>query len=112
MADMTPQREKWQGTMTDRERFTAQMHYRPFDRCMNVEFGYWKENFHEWEIFRQNGIENNHQAGCFFNFDKMAIIGGNTWISPPFEEKVLNEDGEKKSFNEFLGRDAMGRKVK
>jgi uroporphyrinogen decarboxylase len=38
---ITPCRPKWQGTMTDRERFNRQMHYQPVDRCFNMEFGYW-----------------------------------------------------------------------
>ena len=42
---VTPCRDKWTGTMTDRQRFNNQMHYRPVDRCFNMEFGYWQENF-------------------------------------------------------------------
>jgi len=33
---ITPCRDKWKGTMTDRERFNNQMHYKPIDRCFNV----------------------------------------------------------------------------
>ena len=43
--DIKPCRPKWKGTMTDRERFVNQMNYKPFDRCFNMEFGYWDENF-------------------------------------------------------------------
>ena len=52
MSDKTiaPCRTKWKGTMTDRERFNRQMHYRPVDRCFNMEFGYWEENFSSWDI--------------------------------------------------------------
>ena len=39
MAEIKPIRQKWKGTMTDRERFNAQMHYQPFDRTFNMEFG-------------------------------------------------------------------------
>ena len=46
-----PCRPRWKGTMTDRERFNNQMHYRPVDRCFNMEFGYWEENFHQWTLF-------------------------------------------------------------
>ena len=59
--------------MTDRERFNNQMHYKPFDRCFNMEFGYWDENFKEWSIFVENGITNNWEADIFFNFDKIEI---------------------------------------
>ena len=53
---INPIRPKWQGTMTDRERFNAQMHYQPVDRCFNMEFGYWNENFIQWPIFVENNI--------------------------------------------------------
>lgn len=91
MKKITPCRPKWKGTMTDRERFNNQMHYKPFDRCFNMEFGYWDENFKEWPIFVENGITNNHEADIFFNFDRIEVISGNVWMSPPFESKVIDE---------------------
>lgn len=84
-------REKWEGTMTDRERFNRQMHYQPVDRCFNMEFGYWQENFSVWKMFRDNGITNNGIADRFFNFDRFVTIGGVWWMSPCFEEKVIEE---------------------
>jgi len=42
--EITPCRKPWKGSMTARERFIAQMHYKPFDRTVNIEFGYWEEN--------------------------------------------------------------------
>ena len=86
-----PCRPKWKGTMTDRERFNAQMHYKPFERCFNMEFGYWDENFKEWSIFVENGITNNWEADIFFNFDRIEVISGNIWMSPPFERRVVDE---------------------
>ena len=86
-----PCREKWQGTMTDRERFNAQMHYRPFDRCFNMEFGYWDENFRQWPIFVKNKITNNGEADRFFNFDIMGGVGGNVWMCPGFTQEVIRE---------------------
>ena len=68
---IVPIRPKWKGTMTDRERFNRQMHYQPVDRCFNMEFGYWEENFTEWPLFVENGITNNEEADIFFNFDRM-----------------------------------------
>ncbi|NBC18382.1 MAG: hypothetical protein GVY18_13815 [Bacteroidetes bacterium] len=98
MADqeITPCREKWAGTMTDRERFNAQMHYQPVDRCFNMEFGYWQENFEQWEVFREGGVTNNAQADRFFNFDRVAAIGGNWWLHPHFEQQVIEETGTTK----------------
>ncbi|MHB9130600.1 MAG: uroporphyrinogen decarboxylase/cobalamine-independent methonine synthase family protein [Armatimonadota bacterium] len=91
MKTITPCRPKWKGTMTDRERFNNQMHYQPVDRCFNMEFGYWEENFHEWDIFVDNGITNNWEADIFFNFDRVGMVGGCIGMNPPFESKVIDE---------------------
>lgn len=88
---ITPIRPKWPGKMTDRERFHAQMHYQPFDRTVNMEFGYWEENFHEWPLFYENGIKTNEEADIFFNFDRQASIGGNVWIHPGFGNTKVAE---------------------
>ena len=84
-------REKWKGTMTDRQRFNNQMHYLPVDRCFNMEFGYWDENFHQWKMFKDNGIKSNWQADVFFNFDRIETIGGNIWLNPHFSNEVIEE---------------------
>ena len=75
--------------MTDRERFNRQMHYQSVDRCFNMEFGYWKENFSQWDIFRDNGITNNAEADIFFSFDRIQDIGGHTFMHPPIERRVI-----------------------
>lgn len=84
-------REKWKGTMTDRERFNNQMHYKSIDRCFNMEFGYWEENYKIWDIFTDNDIKTEAEANIFFNFDKIQGIAGNVWMSPPFENKLIEE---------------------
>lgn len=91
-----PIRKKWKGTMTDRERFNNQMHYRPVDRCFNMEFGYWEENFHVWQLFRDNGITSNPEADRFFNFDRIEAVGGCTWLHPAFPAEVIRETEDKK----------------
>jgi uroporphyrinogen decarboxylase len=91
---ITPIRQKWKSTMTDRERFNRQMHYQSVDRCFNMEFGYWEENFTLWDLFRDNGITNNNEADQFFSFDRIDSIGGLDFLHPPFERKVI-EVGEK-----------------
>ena len=93
---ITPCRPKWNGTMTDRERFNNQMHYKEVDRCFNMEFGYWDENFSQWEGFVKNNITNNWEADQFFNFDNISGIGGNIWMHPAFEGKVISETEDKK----------------
>lgn len=88
---IVPIMEKWAGSLTDRERFNRQMHFKSVDRCFNREFGYWDENFEEWDIFVKHGIKNNEQADIFFNFDRTEIIWGNTGMNPTFENKVIEE---------------------
>ena len=86
-----PCRRKWKGTMTDRQRFNNQMHYKPVDRCFNMEFGYWEENFQKWPIFIDNHITNNEEADVFFNFDVIKYVAGSSWIEPAFSEEVIEE---------------------
>ncbi len=93
---VTPCRDKWAGTMTGRERFNNQMHYKPIDRSFNMEFGYWDENFHLWPMFVENGIKHNGQADQFFNFDRIAGAGGRDWMLPAFEHKVISETETKR----------------
>ena len=84
-------RKPWKGTMTSRERFNAQMHYLPFDRTVNMEFGYWRENYEVWDIFLENNIKNEWDADRFFAFEAPPCVGGNCDMCPGFEEKVLEE---------------------
>jgi len=88
---ITPCRPKWKGTLTDRERFNRQMHYQPIDRCFNMEFGYWDENFQQWPIFARHGIRNNAEADVFFNFDIIRQAGGHVEMHPHFERRVVSE---------------------
>ena len=87
--EIKPIRQKWKSTMTDRERFNRQMHYQSVDRCFNMEFGYWKDNFSLWEVFVKNNIKENHEADILFAFDKIKAIGGENFMCPPFEEREL-----------------------
>ncbi len=93
---VTACRPQWKGTLTNRERFNRQMHYKPIDRSFNMEFGYWDENFQEWPIFVENGITNNAEADRFFNFDRIETVAGKTWLNPPFAESVLAETESKR----------------
>ena len=88
-------RKKWAGTLTDRERFNRQMHYESVDRCFNMEFGYWEENFEQWDLFVDNNITNNAEADRFFNFDVIKLHEY-PWMNPAFEQKVIEETGDKK----------------
>ena len=103
MPDIKPIRSKWKSELTDRERFIAQMHYKPVDRSFNMEFGYWDENYKLWKMFTENGVRNEAEANRFFNFDRIEVFGGRLWLSPTFEpvemartatsKTVVNSDG-------------------
>ncbi len=82
--------------MTDRQRFNNQMHYKNIDRCFNMEFGYWNENFDIWPMFKNNGITSNEQAEVFFNFDEIKVFTGKYWLCPPFNAKTIEEHENKK----------------
>ena len=84
-----PCRPKWKSALTDRERFNRQMRYEPVDRCFNMEFGFWNENFREWALFRENGITSNEEADIFFSFDRIERVVGNIWLSPTFPNDVV-----------------------
>jgi hypothetical protein len=94
--EIKPCRKKWNGTITDRKRFNDQMHYKTIDRCFNMEFGYWDENFELWPLFKDNEITCNEQADVFFNFDRIDIVFEKTGMHPAFETKVLKEAAGKK----------------
>lgn len=82
--------------MTARERFNRQMHFQSVDRCFNMEFGYWDENYSEWSMFQQNGITNEQEANRFFSFDRIEVISGRTFMFPPFPNKEISRtDGGK-----------------
>jgi uroporphyrinogen decarboxylase len=95
MERITPIRSRWKGTMTPRERFNRQMHFKSVDRCFNMEFGYWDENYIQWDIFTRNGITGEAEANEFFAFDPIEAVYGNIWMSPPFEYKETERRGDK-----------------
>jgi uroporphyrinogen decarboxylase len=86
-----PCRNKWRSAITDRQRFNSQMHYQAVDRCFNMEFGYWEDNYRQWPIFVENNITNEEQANLFFNFDVIKCFYGPVWMNPAFEEQVISE---------------------
>ena len=88
---IVPCRPKWKGAMSDRRRFNDQMHYRPVDRCFNMEFGYWEENFTQWDLFARNGIRTNEEADLFFSFDRISVVSPPCWMHPVFEQRTISE---------------------
>jgi len=90
-----PIRAPWKGDLTPRERFNRQMHFKPVDRSFNMEFGYWAENYTQWDLFVNNGIKNEAQANAFFAFDPIKHVSCATWMDPPFIEKEIGRRGNK-----------------
>lgn len=88
---IVPCRPKWPAKMSDKQRFINQMHYKSVDRCFNMEFGYWDENFTVWQPFIDNSITNNAEANRYFNFDEIKEIAGPIDMIPLFEEKIIGE---------------------
>ena len=84
-------RPPWKSAMSGRERFNRQMHYRPVDRSFNMEFGYWDENFRQWDIFVDNGIRTNEEADVFFGFDRIEKVRLPHWMHPVFESRLVAE---------------------
>jgi len=81
--------------MTARERFNRQMNFKSVDRSFNMEFGYWQENYDEWDLFLENDIRTEGEANIFFAFDPIHSVGGNHWLQPHFEQKEIGRDGNK-----------------
>ena len=100
---ITPCRPAWKGQMSARARFNNQMHYRRVDRCFNMEFGYWLENFTQWDIFVKNGVTNNAEAEVFFNFDRFVHLGGTYWMHPGFPQEVVGETATTKIIRNYEG---------
>jgi hypothetical protein len=87
-------RQPWKGEMTARERFNRQMHFQPFDRSFNMEFGYWDENYTTWAMFLDNKITTEDEANRFFSFDPIAVIGGRTFMWPRFENVEISRTAD------------------
>ena len=106
--EIRPVLEKWKGTMTDRERFNRQMHFQKVDRSFHMEFGYWNELFDKWELFRANNIRNNEEADVLFSFDRLGYVGGELFLYPPFEEKIIERRAKT---NIIINRDGLTAEV-
>jgi hypothetical protein len=93
MPEIAEFRPRWKGSMTDRERFNAQMHFKPFDRSFNMEFGYWDEVFALWPLFIENDIRTHDAGHRFFGMDRIEGVGERfgVWMHPGFAEELVEE---------------------
>ena len=93
--NIKPIRNPWKGNLTPRERFNRQMNFQSVDRSVNMEFGYWEENYAEWDLFLSNEITTEEEANIFFAFDPIATVSSNLWMDPPFEHKEIERQGNR-----------------
>lgn len=78
--------------MNDRERFNAQMHYRPVDRCPIMDFGFWDETL---ELWQQQGMPADVSTDAFFGMDaQWRSLPIDLGLMPPFEEQLLEDRGQ------------------
>ncbi len=84
--------------MTTRERFNRVLHWQTPDRLPNVDFGYWDETIVLWhEQGLPPHVKTNEDVERYLGLEGVEII---PWLPvhvglfPPFEAKVLGEEGE------------------
>jgi len=90
--------------MNHRERVKAILHYEKYDRMPVVAFGYWVETLDKWaaegyitkemaEGYRRRGdnsdADRQIMAQLGFDFNWQSCVGGQNWMKPVFETKVL-----------------------
>lgn len=94
--------------MNSRQRFNATMHYQPRDRTPLLEFGYWEETL---ELWHQQGLPahvdkpSSHEFfGMDFNrFEHVTGIPFKVGLVPGFEERVLEDRGDKEVIQQADG---------
>jgi len=88
--------------MNNRQRFSATMHYQPRDRAPIADFGFWEETIPIWhdqglpgEVFFTYAANNTvNFFGMDFGIDNLGI-GVESGLCPLFEEKVIEEHGNR-----------------
>ncbi len=90
--------------MNHRERVKAILRYEKYDRMPVVAFGYWVETLDKWaaeghiskeqaEGYRRHGdnseADRSIMAQLGFDFNWNSCVGGQNWMKPVFEHKVL-----------------------
>jgi len=95
--------------MTNRERTLALLRYQAYDRLPIVHFGYWGETLQKWAeeghlskeeidgVWDGSPSEIALSAKLGFDFNWQNMFGGNMWLKPGLESKVVAEfpDGTK-----------------
>jgi hypothetical protein len=78
--------------MNDHQRFRAQMHYEPVDRCPIWDFGFWDETLDLW---REQGMPADAHPDEYFGMDaQWRSIPIAMRLLPAFEEQLIEDRGE------------------
>ncbi len=90
--------------MNHRQRVKAILHYEKYDRMPVVAFGYWRETLEKWAQeghisqqlaedyarFGDNSAADHAVMDMLgFDFNWNSCIGGQNWMKPAFESKVI-----------------------
>ena len=94
--------------MNDRERFNATMHYQPRDRSPILDFSFWDETLVVWHDQGLPQYVDRSNSDEFFGMDPgldqaTCVTDVNVGLSPPFEEKVLEDRGDHEVFQQEDG---------
>lgn len=92
------------GSVNNRERMQAIMHYRDYDRMPVVSFGYWHETLTKWRVEghvapeEEKGYADNNvydraiMARLGFDFNWGGGVGGRSYLFPMFQTEVLRTE--------------------
>jgi len=94
--------------MNNRERFNATMHYQHRDRSPILDFNFWDETLVVWHDQGLPQYVDRSNSDEFFGMDPgldqaTCITDVNVGLSPPFEEKVLEDRGDHEVFQQEDG---------
>ena len=92
------------GSVNNRERMQAIMHYRDYDRMPVVSFGYWHETLTKWRVeghvapeeekgYADNNVDDRAiMARLGFDFNWGGGVGGSSYLFPMFQTEVLRTE--------------------
>jgi uroporphyrinogen decarboxylase len=86
--------------MTERERFSATMHYRPRDRSPICDFNYWHETIDAWHeqglpARVQHSYDGSKGTDEFFGLDQFSRgPHANVDLCPAFEQRMIEDRGD------------------
>jgi hypothetical protein len=85
--------------VNNRQRFNATMHYRPRDRAPLLDFSFWDETLVVWYeqgLPRSVTKDNSYRFfGMDFDLEAASRTGVSVGLVPPFEEKVVEDLGDR-----------------